>query len=67
MRPILIFVDELESFYQMPINVWESFQKTKEYKKLIDIGYSEHIDNIKFLANKTNHIDLLIEDLTKVN
>jgi len=67
MRPILIFVDELESFYQMPINVWEAFQKTKEYKKLIDIGYSEHIDNIKFLANKTNHIDLLIEDLTKVN
>jgi len=51
----------------MPINVWEAFQKTKEYKKLIDIGYSEHIDNIKFLANKTNHIDLLIEDLTKVN
>ena len=67
MKPIIIFVDELESFYQMPINVWEAFQKTKEYNKLIDIGYSEHINNIKFLSNKTNHIDLLIEDLTKVN
>jgi hypothetical protein len=63
MEPILIFVDAFETFYQMPINVWESFKNTKEHNNLLELGYSEHVDGFKFFAPETNDLNKLIENL----
>jgi len=63
MEPILIFVDAFETFYQMPINIWEAFKQTKEHDKLLELGYSEHVDGFKFFALETNDLNKLIQKL----
>ena len=63
MKPILIFVDVFETFYKMPINIWESFKQTKEHDKLLELGYSEHVDYFIFSASETDELNQLIKNL----
>jgi hypothetical protein len=68
---VLVWVDDLEQFYQMPLSVWEKFQKDKMYSTLLDIGYSDYYsleknNDMKFSSSKTNEIDKLKNDLKKI-
>ena len=63
MRAILIWVDSFEKFYQLPLDVWNQFQDSNDYNKLLIIGYSEHTSGMKFLPTSTNQVNELIKDI----
>ena len=61
MNPILVWVDTLETFYQMPKKVFEEFQQTESYIKLEELGFSLYdvSSDMKFKVNSTNQLNEL--------
>jgi|LakMenEpi03Aug12_release.lakeMendotaPanAssembly.Ray.scaffolds.fasta_scaffold778142_1 hypothetical protein len=65
MKSILVWVDDFEKFYQMPVKVFEQFASTENFDKLLSIGYSLHDEDsgMLFKDKETNQIEELIKDL----
>jgi hypothetical protein len=62
MKAVLVWVDEFETFYQIPEKVFNEFQNTESYNRLEELGFSLHDESsgFKFLDKKTNQLNELI-------
>lgn len=63
-KSVLVWVDSFEEFFQMPLSVWDKFQNSKIFSKLLNVGYSEYYsfeknNGMKFSPHGTNEIDKL--------